>query len=397
VSPGEPAKGPQEQPSEKYFHLFVDSASGDVDWTRILEEDPASRDDIEFLAAVDKIRRTYRRQPASSAEQAAPGAETRDDRGSDRPAAEGPPAVAGYELGGEIGRGGFATIYRATERASGRTVALKVLKSRRELSPSGLARFLREANALKSLQHPNILKVHNVIDEAEVLGLAMELIDGRNLGKVLEEEGPLRPEEIARIGVDLCRALAQVHQSGYVHRDIKAENVMREHRGRIVLMDFGLTRSLDPGSRVTDTGVLVGTPLAMAPEQYEFRDLDARSDIYALGCLLYRLATGCYPVSGRTMEELRRKVLAGNVPPVGDLRADFPPDLAWVIAQAMAVKPERRFQTVQEMESALLAWQSGTAPRAARAGGLTTLRIAAIVGLLAAVTAAVGLVAWLLS
>lgn len=344
---------------DRYYDLFLDSDA--VNWRELEAKDPTSRDDLQFLDAVDRIRQAYRSGSADSTETVnfllqhrARSPSSPDRRDGERRGDF--PDVSGYEIIEEIGRGGFATIFRARSLSSGEEVALKILKSRKDLSAAALARFLREARALASLKHENILRIHHVIDEAEVLGLSMELIHGKTLARILADEGPFAPRALAQIGVAICRALAAVHRAGYVHRDIKAENIMRDSTGRIVLMDFGLTRSLNPESRVTDTGVLVGTPLVMAPEQYAFKDVDARTDIYALGCVFYRLVTGEHPVSGRSMEQLRRKVLAGQIADVRELRPGIPEGLSLIINRCMAVKPSRRYRSAQELEEALAGW-----------------------------------------
>lgn len=341
-----------ESKADRYYDRFIDAEP--LDWDDQVVQDPRSRDDLNFLSTIHKIKKAYQENPAHDLEALKQHLPPRADGDSSAPTPY--PVVRGYEIEKEIGRGGFATIYRARDVKAGRTVALKILRNRHELSPAALARFLREAHALAALRHDHIVHIYHVIDEDDVLGLSMEYIDGDDLSEVLIDRGPLEPAELARIGVDLCRALAEVHRAGYIHRDIKTENVMRDRSGRIVLMDFGLTRSTNPDSRVTETGVLVGTPLTMAPEQYEFKDVDARTDVYGLGCLLYRLATGEHAVHGKTMEQLRRKVLSGDIPPISDLRPGFPISLTRIISRAMAVKAGKRYGSARDFEAALEEW-----------------------------------------
>ncbi len=342
----------KEQAADNYYDSFIDAQN--VDWEEAIVNDPRSRDDLNFLSTINKIKTAYKENPVQELEdlkaQLPPLSGSSGDLGGSFP------SVKGYEIEEEIGRGGFATIYRARDIKAGRKVALKILRNRHELTPAALARFLREAHALAALRHDNIVHIYHVIDEDEVLGLSMEFIDGDNLNDYLTDNGPMEARGVAQIGADLCRALTEVHKAGYIHRDIKTENVMRDRSGRIVLMDFGLTRSTNPDSRVTETGVLVGTPLTMAPEQYEFKDVDARTDVYALGCLLYRLSTGNHVVEGKSMEELRRKVLSGDIPPISDTQPGYPVSLTKIISKAMSVKPAKRYPSTREFEKALTSW-----------------------------------------
>ena len=298
------------------------------------------------------------------------------------------PQIDSYEIEEEIGSGGFARIYRARDTRTGRTVALKLLRRKTGLSEEVVQRFLREARALAAVDHDNVVRIHHVIDEQGVLGLSMEFIHGCTLAKILVEEGPLPAGEVAWIGVALCRAIAEVHRSGFIHRDIKAENVMREAgSGRIVLMDFGVTRSMNPESRLTRTGALVGTPVVMAPEQFDGKEIDERTDIYSLGCLLYFLTSGEHPVMGTTIEEIREKVLTGSVTDLAALRPDLPARLAEIIRLAMSVEPDQRFQSAAAMESKLQEWRESQAKRLRLRGadlGYRTAVIALLAGILLA-------------
>ena len=252
------------------------------------------------------------------------------------------PQLPGFELRDEIGEGGFARVYRARRLEDGRDVAVKVLRERQRMSPQAVARFLREARALAKIDHPNVVRVFDVIEVPDHLAISMELINGRSLKSELESHGALGAEEVARTGIALSRALCAVHNAGFVHRDVKLENVMRDDDGRVVLMDFGLAREVDPESRLTTIGTIIGTPIAMAPEQFAGADVDARSDIWALGCLLYRLAADRPAYGGKTIEEIRHKVIRGQHKPIRLIRSDFPPDLERVIEHAMAVRSRNR-------------------------------------------------------
>lgn len=279
------------------------------------------------------------------------------------------PEIESYDIQEEVGSGGFARIFRAVDTRTGRTEALKLIRRRRRLSDEVVQRFLREARALAAVDHENVVRIYHVIDSEGMLGLCMEFIEGQTLARRIEKDGPLRAGEVARIGVSVCRAIAEVHRAGFIHRDIKAENVMEEaESGRIVLMDFGVTRAMHPTTHLTTTGALVGTLLAMAPEQFELQDVDERTDIYALGCLLYFLATGKHAVSGTSVEDIREKVLAGSVTPLSVERPDFPTPLCEIVRHAMRPDPRRRFQSAAEMESKLQEWRESQAKAPRRSG-----------------------------
>lgn len=308
------------------------------------------------------------------------------------------PAIDSYEIEEEIGSGGFARIYRARDTKTGRIVALKLLRRRTGLSEEVIQRFLREAKALAAIDHDNVVGIYHVIDEDGTLGLSMEFIHGSTLAERMDDEGTLPAADAAWIGVVLCRAVAEVHRAGFVHRDIKAENVMRESAtGRIVLMDFGVTRSMNPASRITRTGTLVGTPVAMAPEQFDSRNIDERTDIYALGCLLYYLVSGEHPVTGHTIEEIREKVLSGSVVDLSALRPDLPPGLVAIVRRAMSVDPDQRFQSAAAMESKLQEWRESQASRLRVSFGGRGFRTTVIVLLAGIFLALVGILVYLWS
>ncbi len=295
------------------------------------------------------------------------------------------PAIDSYDIEEEIGSGGFARIYRARDTKTGRTVALKLLRRRVGLSDEVIRRFLREAKALAAIDHGNVVRIYHVIEDEGTLGLSMEFIEGRTLTQRIEEEGQLSAAEVARIGVSLCRALAKVHRAGFIHRDLKSENVMQESDGgRIVLMDFGVTRSMDPASRLTASGALVGTPLAMAPEQFELKHIDERTDIYALGSLLYFLACGKHAVTGKTIEAISDKVVSGSVVRLSEERPDLPMLLVECIHRAMSVDPDQRFQSAPAMESKLQEWRESQANRFRLVGGGPAFR-ATVIMLLAGI------------
>jgi serine/threonine-protein kinase len=198
------------------------------------------------------------------------------------------------------------------------------------------------------VRHPNVVHVYGADDREDVPGLWMELIQGRTLAEDVHDCGPLAVEELAGVSTVLCRALSAVHRAGLVHQDVKAQNVMREPDGRLVLMDLG---SVVDGARRP----YWGTPRYMAPELFDGGVASARSDIYSLGVLLFVLATGVFPIEGRTYEEIADRHASGKAPRLRDLRIDLPS--AWLDAVdcAMHADPARRFSSTDEMSAAMSA------------------------------------------
>src|SRR5207253_6375466 len=197
----------------------------------------------------------------------------------------------------------------------------------------------REGRLLARLHHPNVVTVYGVAVHDGRVGLWMELIDGATLEQALVKNGPLGAREAALIGIDLCRALAAIHAAGLIHRDVKAQNVMRQDGGRIVLMDLGTGRDIDPG-RHRGLVDLAGTPLYLAPEIFEGAGASERTDLYSLGVLLYHLATGTFPVRATTIDELTAGHAKGRAVRLRDARADLPTKFVQVIDRATSNDPQ---------------------------------------------------------
>jgi predicted Ser/Thr protein kinase len=250
----------------------------------------------------------------------------------------------------EVGRGGFGTVYRAWEPMLARLVALKVIRPR-ESTDEAFREVLREGQLLAQIRHTNVVTVHGALQIGDEFGLWMEFIRGRSLADLVEREGRRASSEAATIGVHLCQALAAVHQAGVIHRDVKAQNVMREADGRIVLMDFGAGQVLRQSGAAGDH--VIGTPAYMAPEVMLGRPASVVSDIYSLGVLLYFLVTGTYPSPGKTWSDFLIAHARGERRPMGDLRPDLPADFVRVVEKATALKPEERFQTPGALLTAL--------------------------------------------
>ena len=258
----------------------------------------------------------------------------------------------------KLGQGGFGEVFRAYDPALQREVALKLRRpevpgaSRRGHDET---RFLEEARRLARVRHPNVLVVHGADEHEGHVGLWTDLLDGKTLEQSLSEQGPLSAPEAARIGLDLCGALAAVHAAGLVHRDVKTSNVMREKGGRIVLMDFSSVSEVHPEEEAGARDIS-GTPLMMAPEVLLRRESPRPvADIYALGVLLYRMTSGRYPIAAETLSALRQAHERRGSIPLRDARPDLPAPFVLVVEKAMAHDPSQRYTSIGAMEMALAA------------------------------------------
>jgi len=288
-----------------------------------------------------------------------------------------------------IGHGAFGQVWLARDEALGRDVALKVLEDDGTMTPEQRTRFVREARLLAACEHDNIVRIHSIEERDGRLELCLEFVDGVTFEQLVRDDGPRSAAEAARIGVDVCRALAAMHARGLIHRDVKPANVMRSAGGRIVLLDFGLAHTIDVHQRRGPTAG--GTPRLMAPELIAGRgELDGRVDLYSLGVTLYWLVTGQWPYEAASRDELLHKIVKEPPIPLVDRRADLPAAFVSIVERALARDPAQRFATAGEMEAALrafLSWEGGHdeiwPPPPRRAGVKRTLTMVAAVALLA--------------
>ena len=317
-----------------------------------------------------------------------------------------------YEIQSPLGAGGMGEVYRAKDTRLDRTVAVKILPSHLSANIEAKQRFDREARAISSLNHPNICTLHDVGHQDGIDFLVMEFLEGETLADRLRK-GPLPTDQVLKIGIEICEGLERAHKSGVVHRDLKPGNVMLTKMGA-KLMDFGLAKAVpsgaSPASSLTMTishpsadqpltaqGTIVGTFQYMSPEQTEGKEADARSDIFALGAVLYEMATGKRAFTGKSQASLVAAILASDPPPISMVQPMSPPALEQVIKSCLAKDPDDRFQTVHDLKLQLK-WIAATsasqlgAPaqiRARRVVQKRTLVIAAAVGWILAVAAIV--------
>ena len=250
-----------------------------------------------------------------------------------------------YKVLHKLGQGGMGWVMLAEDTQLGRRVALKVMRSQHAADDESRTRFVREARAAAALKHDNIITIYHVGEDQGVPYLAMELLEGGTLQQRLEYPKPLALGAAVRIAREIAAGLAAAHARGVVHRDIKPANIWLESpKGRVKILDFGLARQIDTKG-VTQAGEIIGTPHYMAPEQARAKAVDARSDLFSLGCILYRMVTGRLPFAGDTLLATLTAIAVDMPPPVCDLNPQAPDALADLIFRLLAKDPDRRPQT----------------------------------------------------
>ena len=256
-----------------------------------------------------------------------------------------------YRVIGLLGTGGMARVYRARDELLGREVALKVLSERLSSDRSFVERFRREAQNAAGLNHPNIVALYDYGDEDNRYFIVMELIEGRSLSEVLDEDGALMPERAAEIARDTANGLGRAHEAGIVHRDIKPHNIMITNNGQTKVTDFGIARALggDAEATMTQTGMVIGTAAYLSPEQAQGNPVDARSDVYSLGCVLHETLTGDAPFSGDTPLSIAYKHVRETPERASAVNSDVPEALDAIVMKAMSKNPDNRYANANEM------------------------------------------------
>jgi len=284
-----------------------------------------------------------------------------------------PPDLTGALLAGRyrivrlIGRGGMGAVYEGVQEELGRRVAIKVLHPHLSVTPDVVERFRREAQAAAALGHPNIVQVTDLQwRQGEPPFLVMELLSGASLGAVMHAQGPLPAARATFIASQILGALAAAHRAGIVHRDIKSDNVFLTSTAAVhdfvKVLDFGVAKLVGqgPDGALTSTGVAVGTPYYMSPEQARGRAVDARTDLFAVGVVLYHALSGRMPFTGSSFNELMFAIAEQTPAPLASLRPDLDPRLVAVVERALQKDVAARFQSADEMQAALAAWARPT-------------------------------------
>lgn len=265
-----------------------------------------------------------------------------------------------YELQEPLGSGGMASVYRGTDRILGRTVAVKVLDRSLSRDPEFVERFRREARVAAGLSHPGTVAIFDTGEDEGRRFIVMELVEGETLADLLAREAPLEPGRAAALGAEILDALAAAHHRGLVHRDVKPGNVLLTREGEPKVADFGIARAAAAETLTVGSKVL-GTAAYLAPEQAQAHRVDARCDLYAMGCVLFEMLTGSPPFRGENAISVATKHIHEDPPP---LPASVPPALAAVVMRALEKAPDDRFPNAGAMASALRE-STGGAPVAA--------------------------------
>jgi serine/threonine protein kinase/tetratricopeptide (TPR) repeat protein len=326
-----------------------------VDWDHIEGEVTGPEkmhllEQLRLIERIAKMRGIHDDPPKPIDSPEGPHEETTRGEGPDHPAS----ALGRWGetiLIEEVGQGSFGTVYRGYDPQLDRPVAVKLLRRGSSTDEQLAARLLHEGQTLARVTHPNVVTVYKAGKYDGRVGFEMEFVRGVTLEQMLVSHGPFSAGEAGLVGYELCGALAAVHHAGLVHRDVKAQNVMREEGGRLVLVDFGAGQKRSELGTVG--GRVVGTPLYLAPEVLTGAEATARSDVYSLGVLLYHLVTDDFPVKAATFEALVSAHARGEVTPLRDVRPHLPRTFLRVVERATDSDPSRRFASAGGLQKAL--------------------------------------------
>jgi formylglycine-generating enzyme required for sulfatase activity/predicted Ser/Thr protein kinase len=279
--------------------------------------------------------------------------------------------IGKYIIQGEIGKGGMGVVYRGLDPYIGRTLAIKTIRLDILGQDGGrqdaLKRFLREAQAAGNLSHPNIVTIFDVGEHEGMIYIAMEYIAGCSLETLLQQGRVFTLEEITRLFAQIASALDYAHGQGIVHRDIKPANILVGRDLKVSLVDFGIARTA--ASTMTQTGMLMGTPRYMSPEQIAGKRVDSRSDVFSLGAILYELLTRHNPFDGESITTVIYKIMHAELPPLSDFNKRLPPGMETVVRRALARDPDCRYRTCGELLADLQACHAARDEEPLREGG----------------------------
>jgi len=264
--------------------------------------------------------------------------------------------IGHYRIVSELGRGGMGVVYKAHEESLNRFVAIKVLGEHLMEDPTQIERFIREAQSAASLNHPNIVQIYSVSEDNDLHYFAMEYVSGRSLQQILRTRGPLESEQVARIALQTASGLQAAHEQGIIHRDIKPANLLIDDRGLVKIADFGLALMGGAASRLTATGMFMGTPGYLSPEQCLDQEVDKRTDIYSLGVTLFEALSGKTPFVADSPLALLRQIVDVEPPDLGELNPEVDPELRAIVARMMAKDRNLRVASCGELIGAFEAY-----------------------------------------
>ena len=311
-----------------------------------------------------------------------------------------------YRIESQLGQGGMGVVYRALDTKLNRPVAIKVLPRDTVADPARKQRFVQEARAASALNHPNIITIHDINTAEDVDFIVMEYVPGKSLDGVIARRG-LPVGEALRYAIEIADALAAAHAAGIVHRDLKPGNVMVTDKGHVKVLDFGLaklvqtaegdesaaTRTAHPQ---TEVGTIVGTAAYMSPEQAEGRNVDARSDIFSFGAVLYEMLTGRRAFDGTSSISTLAAILHHDPAPIHEFAPGVPRDMVQTVARCLRKDPQRRTQLMADVKLALEDVGSSPETPSAVASDVPRMRSGAVASALAALVVGAGLTFWLL-
>jgi serine/threonine-protein kinase len=259
-----------------------------------------------------------------------------------------------YRVIRRVGKGGFGSVVLVEDTVVGEEIILKFLHRDVASDEHMIKRFTHELRYARRITHENVIRIHEFLMLGKSYAISMEYFPSYNLCKELNR-GALTMKRGLKIIWDICRGMSAAHQVGVVHRDLKPENILINDSGLVKVVDFGLAAVNRADSRLTKTGVLVGTPTYMAPEQIRARTIDARTDIYSLGVIMYEMFTGKPPYVADDPMAILFKHVEGNPTPPRQLKPDMPPGLEAIILKAMCVEPAQRFQNMDDVRRSIVA------------------------------------------
>lgn len=268
----------------------------------------------------------------------------------------------------ELGKGGMGTVYKVLDRKINEEMALKVLRPEIAPDTTAVERFKNELKLARRISHENVCRLYDLHEEAGTLFITMEYVPGEDLGTMLCREGRLPPEKVYTLAAQIAKGLAQAHRLGVIHRDLKPHNIRIDPEGRVRIMDFGIAREV-AGPDLTAAGMIVGTPYYMSPEQASGKSADERTDIYALGAILYEMITGQPPFQGESGFSVALKHQTELPRPPRELEARIPEALDRLILKCLSKKKEERYQSAEAMLVELTALAKGKIPSPAEIAG----------------------------